>query len=155
MSPQHWRQFVFPHMKDFCDEVHRYADDARIYCHICGNVLPIVEDLVETGLDCIGPLDPLGGFTPADVRSRIGDAVSLMGGVDTLSFVNRTPEEIVEESRRCIEGAGAAGGFVLGSGCVVPRSAKRENLAALRTAADRYGTYQAAKLPHPAEHEGG
>ena len=30
-----------------------------IYCHICGNVLPVVELLVDAGLDCIAPLDRL------------------------------------------------------------------------------------------------
>lgn len=149
ISPEHWREFVFPHMKVFCDEVHAYSPRARIYCHICGNVLPIVEDLVETGMDCIGPLDPLGGFTPADVRKRIGEAVSLMGGVDTLSFVEHTPEQLKEESRRCIIQAGARGGFVLGSGCVVPRSARAKNLRALREAADQFGGYEGGKLLEP------
>lgn len=111
MSPDHWREFVFPHMRDFCLEVHRYASAARIYCHICGNILPIAGDLVETGLDCIGPLDPLGGFSPADVRDRVGDAVSLMRGVNTLTFVQGSPEDIQAEARRCIVEAGASGGL--------------------------------------------
>ena len=146
MSPAHWREFVFPRMKAFCDEVHAYSPRARVYCHICGNVLPIAEDLVAAGLDCIGPLDPLGGFTPAQVRDRIGNAVSLMGGVNTLSFVNGTPEEVLAEARRCIEEAGAEGGFILGSGCVVPRAALKENLLALREAAERYGRYRDGAL---------
>lgn len=146
MSPSHWREFVFPHMRDFCTEVHAYDPAARIYCHICGNTLPIAEDLVETGLDCIGPLDPLGGMTPADIRARVGDAVSLMGGVNTLSFVNNTDQEVVDEAHACIDGAGASGGFILGSGCVVPRSARLETVAALRTAAETFGRYEAGPL---------
>lgn len=150
ISPEHWKAFVFPHMKAFCDEVHGYAADARIYCHICGNILPIVDDLVETGLDCIGPLDPLGGFSPGDVRRRVGDAVSLMGGVNTLSFVRSTPDGIREEARRCIAEAGGEGGFILGSGCVVPRDARQENLAALRDAAEQYGRYHLRPAPRAA-----
>ena len=65
ISPAHWRRFVFPHIREVCSAIHDYDKDAKIYCHICGNVLPIAEDLVETGLDCIGPLDPLGGLEPA------------------------------------------------------------------------------------------
>ena len=72
ISPNHWRTFVFPHMKDVCTELHRYRPNVKIYSHICGNILPIVEDLVEVGLDCIGPLDPLGGFTPGEIRQRVG-----------------------------------------------------------------------------------
>jgi len=139
ISPGHWREFILPHMKTVCDELHGYAPDVRIYCHICGNVMPIMDDLVATGLDCIGPLDPLGGFTCAEARKAAGSRIALMGGVNTLSFIDATPEELIEESRVCIEGAGRRG-YVLGSGCVVPRSGRRENLLALRTAAERFGT---------------
>ena len=146
ISPEHWRRFVFPHMKEVCDALHAYDPEVRIYCHICGNILPIAEDLVETGLDCIGPLDPLGNFTPAQVRERVGDMVSLMGGVNTLTFLNGTPERILEESIACMHQAGARGGYILGSGCVVPRDAARGNLLALREAADTYGTYENGQL---------
>ncbi len=141
MSPTHWREFVFPHMKAVCDELHAYDPDVLIYCHICGNVLPVLEPLVDTGVDCIAPLDPLGGFTPGDARRVVGDSVSLMGGVDTLSFVNNPPLAVLEESRRCIVEAGANGGFVLGSGCVIPRIARRDCLEAHVMAAHEFGTY--------------
>ena len=146
ISPEHWREFVFPHMKEVCDTLHAYDPNVRIYCHICGNILPIAEDLVETGLDCIGPLDPLGNFTPAQIRGRVGDAVSLMGGVNTLTFLQGRPEHIIEESISCMHQAGAHGGYILGSGCVVPRDAVKENLLALREAADAYGIYESGQL---------
>jgi hypothetical protein len=146
ISPEHWRVFIYPHMKEVCDELHHYDPEAAIYCHVCGNVLPIVEDLVKTGLDCIGPLDPLGGFTPKDVRERVGDSVSLMGGVNTLSFIQRTPEEVIDEAKRCIVEAGERGGYILGSGCVIPRNAERDNIRALRAACERYGIYRRGRL---------
>ena len=139
ISPGHFREYISPHIKSVCDELHRYEPDVRIYCHICGNVMPIMEDLIETGLDCIGPLDPLGGFTCAEARNAVGSRVALMGGVNTLSFISSSPEELIEEAKACIEGAGQDGGFILGSGCVVPRGARRENLLALRLATEEFG----------------
>lgn len=149
ISPLHWREFVFPHMKAVCDELHSYRPEARVYCHICGNILPVVDDLVKTGLDCIGPLDPLGGFTPADIRRRVGDQVSLMGGVNTMSFLWEGREQILQEAASCIRQAGERGGYVLGSGCVIPREASREKLLALREAADLYGVYGDRALAGP------
>jgi len=146
ISPEHWRQFVFPHMKRVCDALHGHDPQARVYCHICGNILPIAEDLVRTGLDCIGPLDPLGGFTPAQVRARVGGAVALMGGVNTLSLLNGTPGEVEREAAECIRQAGERGGYILSSGCVVPRGSPRENLLALREAAERHGVYEGGAL---------
>jgi uroporphyrinogen-III decarboxylase len=141
ISPDHWRAFVLPHMRDLCTELHDYDPEVLLYCHICGNVLPVIDDLVDTGLDCIGPLDPLGGFSCGAVRERVRDRVSLLGGVDTQTFVRGQPDQIEDEARRCIAEAGAAGGFVLGSGCVIPRTARRDNLVALTRAADLYGRY--------------
>jgi len=146
ISPKHWREFIFPHIKDVCDELHHYDPEVKVYCHICGNILPIVKDLVKTGLDCIGPLDPLGGFTPGQVRKIVGNSVSLMGGVNTLSFINNTPEQIIEEARRCILAAGIRGGYILSSGCVIPRRASKENLKALREAVEKYGIYYKGTL---------
>jgi len=133
ISPKHFREYIKPRIKAVCDELHRYEPSVRIYCHICGNVMPIIEDLIETGLDCIGPLDPLGGFSCAEARNVSGNRVALMGGVNTLSFINAMPEQLIEEAKTCIEGAGKAG-YILGSGCVVPRNTRRENLLALREA---------------------
>lgn len=56
---------------------------------------------------------------------------ALMGGVDTLSFLQSTQEEIVREAEECIRAAGSRGAYILGSGCVVPRAAKIENILAL------------------------
>ncbi|HUT28737.1 MAG TPA: uroporphyrinogen decarboxylase family protein [Sedimentisphaerales bacterium] len=138
ISPQHFREFILPHMKMVCDELHHYEPDVRIYCHVCGNVMPIMEDLIAASLDCVGPLDPLGGFTCAQARQAIGDRIALMGGVNTLSFINSTPQQLIDEARICIEGAGRSG-YILGSGCVVPRAARKENLLALYEAAERFG----------------
>ena len=146
ISPAHWRQFIFPHMKEVCDELHRYDPEVRIYSHICGNVYPIIDDLIATGLDCIGPMDPLGRFTASQIRERAGDRIALMGGVNTLSFLADDPQQVIEEARACIEGAGRHGGYVLGSGCMVPPGSKKENLKALVTAAERYGVYHDGEL---------
>jgi len=142
ISPQNFRDYILAHMRDVCSELHSYCADVRIYCHICGNIIPIMDELVETGLDCIGCLDPLGNFSCAEARGAVGDRSALMGGVNTLSFIDSTPGQIINEARECIEGAGREGGYILGSGCVIPRNAVRENLLALAEAAERFGTKQ-------------
>ncbi len=141
ISPEAWREFVFPRFRDIIKAVKAYEPTAMVYCHICGNVLPIAADLVDSGLDCIGPLDPLGGSTPGRMRELIGGGAALMGGIDTMSFLNGSPESITREALACMRTGGAKGGFVLGSGCALPRGTPAENLAAARDAALEYGIY--------------
>jgi uroporphyrinogen-III decarboxylase len=132
ISPAHWKEFVFPYFKEICAELHAYNKRAKIYCHICGNILPICDLLVDSGLDCIGPLDPLG-VSVKDVADRVGNSVALMGGVNTLSLLQNTPAGICDEALTCIDSAYPES-FILGSGCAVPRNCPQNNLKALKTA---------------------
>ena len=136
ISPDTWRAFIKPLIREFCTEVHAYCPDAKIYCHICGDIRPIVGDLVETGLDCIAPLDPLGNFSVGDIRTLVGNEFMLMGGVNTLSFINQSPENIIAEAERCIREGFTGGHYAVGSGCVVPRTASRESLLAVAKASN-------------------
>ena len=137
ISPTSWREFILPHLRTVCAELHAYEPAARIYCHICGDIMPIVEDLIATGLDAIGPLDPLGGFTVAEARARSGDDITLLGGVNTMDFIAAAPAAIEAQARDCILAGQVAGSrYILSSGCVVPPGASADNLRALRRAAE-------------------
>ena len=136
ISPQMWREYIGPRIRLFCEEVHKYCPEARVYCHICGNIMPVLEDLCGSGLDCIGLLDPLGCEPVWKIRQMVGEQVNLMGGVNTLSFIEKTPEKVREEARFCIQGGFRQGHYVIGSGCVIPRAASKESIEALRLASE-------------------
>lgn len=129
ISADMWREYIASHLQHFCDEVHRMDAEAEIYCHICGDVRPILRDLTTIGLNCIAPLDPLGGCRVEDMRRLVGKEFALMGGVNTLSLLRGTPEEVRAEAVRCIRAGGT--GYILGSGCAVARDTPPENLLAL------------------------
>lgn len=136
ISPSSWRCFIQPHMTEVCSELHAYCPEVKVYCHICGNILPVIEELVATGLDCIGPLDPMGGFTVAEVRDRVGPNVTLLGGVDTMAFLHSSPDQLYDAARRCLDQGSVGGGrYILSSGCVVPPAASLPHLRALTRAA--------------------
>ena len=138
ISPDIFRNFIKPRFKEVCDELHNYNQEVRIYCHNCGNILPVMSDLVDTGLDCIAPLDPMGGFSCADARNAVPFDYPLMGGIDTLSFMNSSIFEISQEALKCINDAGKNGNFILGSGCVLPPGSTLENIRAAATVAKSY-----------------
>ena len=144
ISPRHWEQFCLPRFKTFCDELHQ--EDVLIYIHICGNSNPILEMMADTGADCVEPLDPLGGVEVADAKNRIGDRVALMGGVNTLSLLQGTPESVRAEALECCRDGGPDGAYILAAGDMVPDFSPKENLMALVETAKAF-TYDGDIIP--------
>ena len=128
ISPQHFEQFCLPAYQKFCR--HFVDTDILIYIHICGNSKPILEMMADTGSHLIEPLDPLGGVEVADAKARVGDKVALMGGVNTLTLDQGSPEEVRAEAiTKCREGG--PNGYILASGDMVPPATPLENLQAM------------------------
>jgi len=129
ISPRHFETFCLPAYQKFCKHMKRYHD-ILIYIHICGNSAPILEMMADTGADCVEPLDPLGGVKVADAKRRIGHRVCIMGGVNTLTLAQETPEDVRAEAERCCRDGGPHG-YVLAAGDMVPPLTTRANLQAL------------------------
>jgi uroporphyrinogen decarboxylase len=140
ISPEQYQEFCFPLHKRVTEIFHGYG--VKVYLHICGNSSPILEYMAATGVDAIEPLDPLGRVNIADAKKRVGNKVCLMGGVNTLTLLNGTPGQVLEEARRCIEQGAANGGYMLGSGDDIPQAAPRENVEAMVRAAQTFGIYR-------------
>jgi uroporphyrinogen decarboxylase len=140
ISPEQYLEFCLPLHKRVTEIFHGFG--VKVYLHICGNSAPILELMAATGVDAIEPLDPLGGVKIADAKNRVGDKVCLMGGVNTLTLLNGTPEQVLEEAQQCIEQGAAGGGYMLGSGDDIPQAAPQENVEAMVQAAQTFGVYR-------------
>ncbi|MFH1009390.1 MAG: uroporphyrinogen decarboxylase family protein [Candidatus Latescibacterota bacterium] len=128
ISPQHFEKLCVPAYQKFCR--HFRDREVLIYIHVCGNSNPILEMLADTGAHTVEPLDPLGGVSVADAKRRIGRRVALMGGVNTLTLANGTPDQVRAEAiQKCREGG--PHGYVLAAGDMVPPITSLENLSAM------------------------
>jgi hypothetical protein len=137
ISPRHFEEFCLPAYQMFCR--HFKNTDVLIYIHVCGNSVPLLEMLAETGAHVVEPLDPLGGVSVADAKRRIGRRVALMGGVNTLTLANGTAAEVRAEAiQKCLEGG--PHGYILAAGDMVPPRTPLANLQAMVDVA-RYRQY--------------
>ena len=127
-GPRHFERFCLPAYIKFCR--HFKDRNVLIYIHICGNSSPILEMMADSGAHVVEPLDPLGGVSVADAKRRIGDRVALMGGVNTLTLLSGTPEQVQAEAiQKCRQGGPY--GYVLAAGDMVPPETPLENLRAM------------------------
>jgi len=108
---------------------HDFGPDCPvIYLHVCGSGTGLLEFMADTDVDCIEPLDPLGGVEVRDAKARVGDRVALMGGVHTVKLARGTVEDVrADVARRLSEGA-PGGGYILAAGDMLPTETSQEKV---------------------------
>lgn len=136
VSPSHFKEFCLPYFKRFVKALR--GRGPLIYLHICGNSRNILEMMADTGVDCIEPLDPLGGVEVKDAKERIGGRVALMGGVSTVKLALGSLQEVVEDCRRCLDEGAPGGGYILACGDMLPTETSPEKVEAMIEAAHNY-----------------
>jgi uroporphyrinogen decarboxylase len=135
ISPTMWRDFFKEHYADLFAEIHRWG--MGVIFHSCGNVLGLVGDLIEIGMDVLDPVQP-GAMDTAQLVRRFGGRVSFAGAVDLQQLLALgTPAQVRDAVQRLIEQLGRrfGGGYIVGPANVLTPDIPLENLAALFEAA--------------------
>lgn len=136
IGPHLFEEFCVPALKQFTKALKEY--NTLIYLHICGNSTALLELMVDTGIDCIEPLDPLGGVSVADAKKRVGHRVALMGGISTTLLANGTLEEVIADCNRCLQEGAPGGGYILATGDMLPTETSKEKVEIMVDMAKNY-----------------
>jgi uroporphyrinogen decarboxylase len=135
ISPVMWRSFFKEHYRRIFDEAHRLGMD--VILHSCGNVMGIVSDLIDVGVDVLDPIQP--GAMDIDVLARrFGGQLSFSGGIDIQNLlVSGTPGQIKDAVRRLIDTLGTpfGNGLIVSPANTVTPDVPLENFRALCEAA--------------------
>ncbi len=110
--------------------------------HTDGYIWPIADMLVDSGIDCLDPIDPVAGMDIEEVKAKYGHRVALKGNVDcaqTLTF--GSIKDVIEETKDVIGKAGPGGGFILSSGNTIHSSVQPGNYLAMLHTLRMYGNY--------------
>ena len=142
IGPEFFKEFCVPYFKMFVDEIKKY--DVCIYIHVCGNSTQLFELMAETGVDCIEPLDPLGGVQVKDAKTRLLGKTAIMGGVNTLKLAHGTLDEVKQDIKRCLSEGAWQGGYILACGDMLPTEASPEKVFAMVESAHSYKYQQEA-----------
>lgn len=96
-----WRTFFKKHYQVIFDETHRLGMD--VILHSCGNVMDIIPDLIDLGLDVLDPLQP-GAMDLEKVAREFGGKIGFCGAVDIQNLlVQGTTDQVADELRRIID----------------------------------------------------
>ena len=132
MHPETWRQMVKPLLKQNADVGKRHG--IYVAFHSCGAIRPIIEDLIEIGVDVLNPIQcNCPGMEPLELKSQFGKDLAFMGGIDTQGVLpNGTSSEVRRATARLLEGMTAdGGGYVLAASHAVPPETPDDNIFAM------------------------
>lgn len=142
MSVDLWRKHLKPRLKKVFNAAKEANPEIKICYHSDGYIEPIIEDLVEIGLDILNPVQP-ECMDPLRLKQQYGERLSFWGTIGiqrTLPF--GTPEDVVREVRERIETVGKGGGLVIGPTHVIAPEVPYENIFAFVKAVKEYGKYR-------------
>lgn len=124
VGPQLYRDLVLPWEQRLIRKIHEAGGVVKL--HICGDLKPILADVVRTGADVID----LDWMVPiAMAREVAGDEQTFAGNFDPANvLLYGQPEAIAAAARGCLEAGGHR--FMLQPGCEVPHGTPLEHLRA-------------------------
>ena len=125
ISPETYRRFAWPSQREVFRAWKRHGATACLL-HICGDSTQVLDLYAQTGADVI---EVDHAVDLATAKRVVGTRTALMGNVQTVTELLRGDRDTIRAAaQRCIDLGGAGGGFVLGSGCIVPRHTPLVNL---------------------------
>jgi uroporphyrinogen decarboxylase len=139
-NPRIFFDFLGPKFR----EVIRGFHDLGYYCikHTDGYIMDILDYMVESGIDCIDPIDPTSRMDIGFIKKKYGERLCIKGNVNCVTtLVTGSTEDVEENVRTCIRSAGYGGGYILSSSNTIHASVKPENFTAMMRATRRYGRY--------------
>jgi uroporphyrinogen decarboxylase len=144
ISPRMFRQQLKPRLRTLFARIKQLAPEAKRFFHSCGNVRPIIPDLIEIGVDILNPVHVRAtGMEPLALKRDFGDALVFWGGgVDTQGVLpTGTPQEVKDDVRRNVEALAPGGGYVFSPVHNIQADVPPENILAMFEALEVYGVY--------------
>ena len=110
-TPGTFKGFIAPQLKQDVDLAHEYG--ARFGYLITSNVMPLLDQIAELGVDVLIGIDPQGWDLDL-TKEKLGGKVCLWGGVNGhLTVEQGSTEDVRREVREAIETLAPGGGFIL------------------------------------------
>ncbi|MCL4385737.1 MAG: hypothetical protein M1479_04360 [Actinobacteria bacterium] len=141
MSPEIFRKVLKPKMAKIINIFKRRNKDIKIAFHTDGYVIPIIDDLIEVGVDILNPIQP-ESMNPYEIKKRWNKNLCLWGSISVQStFPFGTKKEIIENIKERLKFIGPGGGFIIGPTHNIQIDTPLENILAFFNTVKNFGRY--------------
>lgn len=115
ISPAMFRTFIKPRLATLVATI-KAETDAAVLLHSDGAIGPIIEDLIEIGVDILNPIQTTaaGMDDTRGLKELYGDRICFHGAIDVQQVLRQlSPDEVAMEVHRRVEDLGRGGGYIL------------------------------------------
>ncbi|MCM8757390.1 MAG: uroporphyrinogen decarboxylase family protein [Candidatus Omnitrophica bacterium] len=117
LSPAMFSDFVTPFLARLI-ESYRQMGFYTIK-HTDGNIMPILDQLIQAKPDALHSLDPQAGVDLAEVKRRVGQQVCLIGNVNCGLLQTGTDQEVINSCRYALRSGMPGYGYIFStSNCI-------------------------------------
>jgi uroporphyrinogen decarboxylase len=140
VSPNHVRRFFVPQIKAVADLCHKH--NVYLMKHTDGNIMKIADDFFNMGIDAFQAIEPHAGMSLSLLKKQYGSRITLMGNVDCAQILQYgSPQDVVEETKRCIREGAPGGGYILSSSNSIHSMIPARNFLVMLETARKFGRY--------------
>jgi Uroporphyrinogen decarboxylase (URO-D) len=117
LSPQQFGEFVTPYLSKL---ILGYRElGFFVIKHTDGNIMPILDQLVEANPHALHSLDPQAGVDIAEVKRLYGDRLCLIGNVNCGLLDSGSERDVIAATRYALQHGMPGGGYIFStSNCV-------------------------------------
>lgn len=139
LSPKMFREFVTPYLSMIVAGLRELG--MYTVKHTDGNIMPILDQLVEANPHALHSIDPQAGVSLKEVKELVGDKIALCGNVHCAMLHNGTKEQVIEDSKRALRDGMPGGGFFFCTSNTPFKGMPLENYLAMLDVRKELGRY--------------
>ncbi len=141
ISPETFREMIKPHIAYMIDEFKKKNKNIKIAFHSDGYIEPVIDDLIEIGIDLLNPVQP-ESMDPAHLKKKYGKKISFWGTISTQRTIPfGSPGDVENEVKERMRTCGKGGGFIISPTHNFQLDVPIENIEAFYKAVKKYGKY--------------
>lgn len=139
LSPNMFREFVFPYLYKAATALKQAG--AYFVCHTDGDVMGILDQLIEAEIDALHSIQHVGRTSMAAVKAAAGNRICLIGNVDMDVLIRGPKEAVVDATKTAIFEGAPGGAFILATSNGMTLDVPLENCLAMERTWQQYGRY--------------
>jgi uroporphyrinogen decarboxylase len=140
VSPKMFKEFLYPEFRRVVQGFKKLG--FYVIKHSDGNLKPILDMIVDAGIDCLDPIDPLGGMDIGFIREKYGHRIARKGNVDCVRLLTEgTPDQVERGVKECIRKGSPGGGHIISSSNSLHAGIKPELYKVMLETVKKYGEY--------------